>query len=402
MFSSKKPRVGKSARRSRLAFTLIELLVVIAIIALLVAILLPSLEAARRQAKANACLSNMKNIATSSRVYEADDQQGWGIPVHPLQYKQCQTQTSCPACSSPTYIGAYEWGGKSGIGRPGFAADAEGELGSRFGTYAGFGPSTRPMNDILYKGGFKDNLKSRDRIGAQLDTKLDLDLFRCPGDDGPPRGAHCPGWVKWGINPPEVDPSSYNYFGNSYSANVFMISTSGGGGTEMRSNSPYLRPVSRVPTAARTLYYEENIGRWAWSARRENQECCGFIGLGVDPGPTKAIRGWHGRDWTFNRAFVDAHAEYQKIYIEGSEDSEGFALHYTAEQLGEYPDFPPCCDPLQGATPGSFENYRCIIVRGPGWQKDTMPAPLLCTGLGAPGGGRPSYENCVGDNATEE
>ena len=66
-------RAGIPSRRQS-AFTLIELLVVIAIIALLVAILLPSLDAARRQAKQNACLSHIKNIATSSRVYEADDQ----------------------------------------------------------------------------------------------------------------------------------------------------------------------------------------------------------------------------------------------------------------------------------------------------------------------------------------
>ena len=101
--------------------------------------------------------------------------------MHPLQYRQCPVQETCesppccPACPNPTYIGAYEWGGKSGIGQPGFAADADGELGSRFGTYAGFGPSTRPLNDIVYKGGFKDNLAALDRVGAVADTKLDLE-----------------------------------------------------------------------------------------------------------------------------------------------------------------------------------------------------------------------------------
>jgi hypothetical protein len=156
----------------------------------------------------------------------------------------------------------------------------------------------------------------------------------------------------------------------------------------MSSNSPYLRPISRVPTPARTLYYEENIGRWAWSCKNELDDCL-WIGQGVDPGPTKAVRGWHGKDWTYNRAFVDAHAEFQKVFIEGTEDSNGYANHYRNEQMSSYPKMSDQPDP------GSFEQYRCIIVRGDGWQKDTMPAELLYTGLIAPGGGRPSYENCV-------
>jgi prepilin-type N-terminal cleavage/methylation domain-containing protein len=56
------------------AFTLIELLVVIAIIAILMALLLPSLNRAREQGKRGACLNNLRQMALGWNLY-ADDHQ---------------------------------------------------------------------------------------------------------------------------------------------------------------------------------------------------------------------------------------------------------------------------------------------------------------------------------------
>jgi prepilin-type N-terminal cleavage/methylation domain-containing protein/prepilin-type processing-associated H-X9-DG protein len=57
----------------RQAFTLIELLVVIAIIAVLMAVLVPSLKAARDQAKGMQCAANIRTLAMAWSMYKDDN-----------------------------------------------------------------------------------------------------------------------------------------------------------------------------------------------------------------------------------------------------------------------------------------------------------------------------------------
>ena len=346
---------------SRNAFTLNELVATVALLAVWSVWLIPTAAGVRQSSKQGRCLANLSRIGYANSIYAAQDPADMAIPVNWRQFCQCPGEDCGSPCMEPLHIGAYEWGGKSGRGQPGDpyaierGAPVEGEfawLSSKFGTPAGAGPARRPLNGILYRERFADH--TEDQTGWEADTALELDVYRCPSDSGY-TGIHSPAFRDDRL-------TSYDHFGTSYGANMFMVANSGGGW--MSSNSPYLHRMSELPSPATTLAFQENNGRFAWTAAPEQPECVATIGL---EGIVGTVRGWHGKDWTFNAAFIDGHAK--PIYMRGYENP-------TVYQPG---------DPTGGS-------YRCIIIRGESWQIDTLPLEPVYTPLWHGGVGRPSYE----------
>lgn len=88
--------VSKNDSR-RLGFTLVELLVVIGIIALLIAILLPSLQKARETAIRTACASNLRQVHSGVVMY-ANENRGW-LPQRYEVRKRVLTATDLAAGS---------------------------------------------------------------------------------------------------------------------------------------------------------------------------------------------------------------------------------------------------------------------------------------------------------------
>lgn len=352
-------RQARGAARLR-AFTLVELLVVVSIIALLIAILLPSLRKAREQAKLATCLANMTGLAKASLTYAAEDPGENMIPVP--NYEVLEKAS-----------GAIEWGGKAGRGQSIGGADPSQSV---FGTGAYRGPAHRPLNNQLFKGGFKDfnpPTGSPDpgpgNINWLNDMKIDLPIYRCPSDAGYAGGGFLyTASARADRNEREFRRegfTAYDHYGTSYMSNVFWI-VGGLAGSQLRSQSVYMLPLSRVPAPSASVAYQEIPSRFAWVWGSWSGSGCEWVDLeGRVANGFTPIPGWHRQDFKFNVAFADGHASTVEM--------KGCIRPPPNLGLQNYPA--NVCGPGSDA----YECDRCVTIRGPGWQLDTLPAAAVLT-----------------------
>jgi prepilin-type N-terminal cleavage/methylation domain-containing protein/prepilin-type processing-associated H-X9-DG protein len=144
-------------------FSLVELIVVIGIIAILVAILLPSLSLVRERGNQVKCLANLRSIGMACQFHVSEHQ----------GYLPCA---------------GWEWYPDGGIVNP---KGMEDEAARKYDYYTDDGeqrplPITAALAQSL---GTTVHTESRDALAADLQSESIRRLFRCPSDE-----LQCSGW----------------------------------------------------------------------------------------------------------------------------------------------------------------------------------------------------------------
>jgi len=152
--------------RKRTGFTLIELLVVVAIIAVLISILVPSLKAAREQAKAIVCQSNLRQIGVGIGMYLFSDSNGvyppyanptgWPLANRPHQWwpligRYVGDDWGAFDGTNWTKKGPYSNGGRGTIGHCPSHTENPGSYSVRANSFIMTDPSGSPVKAIQVK-----------------------------------------------------------------------------------------------------------------------------------------------------------------------------------------------------------------------------------------------------------
>ena len=150
-----------SRKGSSAAFTLVELLVVIGIIGLLIAILLPVLNKARRAAQNTQCISNLRQIGHATMLYRAD---AGRLPLFFMLRNAPYQAVPQNGTGNAVWWTAFSQGGKTthdAITR-GYIEDG-----------------AKPLNQYLYKDALPEHWNGSKTPANQRKAR---DVFHCPAD----------------------------------------------------------------------------------------------------------------------------------------------------------------------------------------------------------------------------